>query len=83
MSGWVYRVLKIGKDSHKILILYLKIIFLISDPSEKLSFCMEFVMTCDAPWVRAPPCLQMSYMIRAFQVSDFSFMFPANFFRIS
>ncbi|XP_068214350.1 tripeptidyl-peptidase 2 [Palaemon carinicauda] len=40
-----------------------------ADPSEKLSFCMEFVMTCDAPWVRAPPCLQMSYMFRSFQVS--------------
>ncbi|XP_066956231.1 tripeptidyl-peptidase 2 isoform X3 [Macrobrachium rosenbergii] len=40
-----------------------------AEPSEKLSFCMEFVMTCDAPWVRAPPCLQMSYMFRSFQVS--------------
>ncbi|XP_045114338.1 tripeptidyl-peptidase 2-like isoform X1 [Portunus trituberculatus] len=40
-----------------------------ADPNEKLSFCMELVMTCDAPWVKAPGCLQMAYTIRSFQVS--------------
>lgn len=40
-----------------------------ADPSDKLSFCMELVMTCDAPWVKAPSCLQMSYTIRSFQLS--------------
>ncbi|KAG0716947.1 Tripeptidyl-peptidase 2 [Chionoecetes opilio] len=40
-----------------------------ADPNEKLAFCMELVMTCDAPWVKAPGCLQMSYTIRSFQVS--------------
>ncbi|KAK4306052.1 hypothetical protein Pmani_022096 [Petrolisthes manimaculis] len=40
-----------------------------ADPNEKLSFCMEFVMTCDASWVKAPTCLQMSYTVRSFQVT--------------
>ncbi|XP_076034964.1 tripeptidyl-peptidase II isoform X2 [Oratosquilla oratoria] len=38
-------------------------------PNEKLSFNMEMVLCCDAPWVKAPACLQMSYVVRAFQVS--------------
>ncbi|KAK8720628.1 hypothetical protein OTU49_013196 [Cherax quadricarinatus] len=40
-----------------------------ADPNEKLAFCMELVMTCDAPWVKAPTCLQMSYTVRSFQLS--------------
>ncbi|XP_045597102.1 tripeptidyl-peptidase 2 isoform X2 [Procambarus clarkii] len=40
-----------------------------ADPNEKLAFCMELVMTCDAPWVKAPSCLQMSYTVRSFQLS--------------
>ncbi|XP_071534647.1 tripeptidyl-peptidase 2 isoform X2 [Panulirus ornatus] len=40
-----------------------------ADPSEKLAFCMELVMTCDAPWVKSPSCLQMSYTVRSFQLS--------------
>jgi len=40
-----------------------------ADPSEKLQLNMELVMSCDATWVRAPSCLQLSYTVRVFQVS--------------
>ncbi|XP_042212595.1 tripeptidyl-peptidase 2-like isoform X1 [Homarus americanus] len=40
-----------------------------ADPNDKLAFCMELVLTCDAPWVKAPSCLQMSYTVRSFQLS--------------
>ncbi|CAL4069880.1 unnamed protein product [Meganyctiphanes norvegica] len=40
-----------------------------ADPSEKLQLNMELVMSCDAPWVRSPACLQLSYTVRVFQVS--------------
>ncbi|XP_042890415.1 tripeptidyl-peptidase 2-like isoform X3 [Penaeus japonicus] len=40
-----------------------------ADANQKLSFCMEMVLTCNAPWIRSPSCLQMSYTARSFQVS--------------